>query len=130
MADRDRRQDATLLDILIDGFEKNEVMRSFHRRELPMPDEAAAVRKFTALSDEAKRWKGAPLKFDDTNARRLAAWPDLEILQAGNGIMLRARAAAFDQWWHEATTWAGDPMRQIYDWIENRGVARRLTPRP
>ncbi len=118
MADRERRQDATLVDILIDGFEKNEVVRGFHRRELPMPDEAAAVRKFAALAEEAKRWKGAPLKADDTSARRLAAWPDLEILQAGRGIMVRVRAAAFDRWWQEATTWAGDPMRQIYDWIE------------
>lgn len=40
--------DATLLDVLIDGFEKNEVLRGFHGRLLPMPDEAAAVEKFTA----------------------------------------------------------------------------------
>ena len=36
---------ATLLDIPIDGFEKNEVFGGFHRRELPMPDEGAAARK-------------------------------------------------------------------------------------
>jgi hypothetical protein len=36
---------ATLLDILVDGFEKNEVFGGFHRRELPMPDESTAARK-------------------------------------------------------------------------------------
>jgi hypothetical protein len=40
---------ATLLDILIDGFEKNETLDGFHWRNLPMPDEAAAGGKFVSL---------------------------------------------------------------------------------
>jgi hypothetical protein len=39
---------ATLLDILIDGFEKNETLDGFHWRNLPMPDEAAAGGKFVS----------------------------------------------------------------------------------
>jgi hypothetical protein len=58
---------ATLLDILIDGFEKNEILDGFHWRNLPMPDEAAAGGKFVS-------W-----------------WPDLEIRQAGRGGRVRAR---------------------------------------
>ena len=54
------QEDATLLDVLIDGFEKNEVMDGFHWRNLPMPDEDAAIQKFRALLDDARRWKGEP----------------------------------------------------------------------
>lgn len=86
------QQDATLLDVLIDGFEKNEIMDGFHWRNLPMPDEAAAVRKFAALIEEARRCKGQPARFEDAGPRRIAAWPDLEIRQIDRGIMVRARA--------------------------------------
>jgi hypothetical protein len=48
----------TLLDVLIDGFEKNEVRYGYHWRELPMPNEVAAVRQFARLAQEARRWKG------------------------------------------------------------------------
>jgi hypothetical protein len=117
------QRDATLLDILIDGFEKNEIMDGYHWRNLPMPDEAAAVGKFAALIDEARRWKGQPARFEDAGPRRIAAWPDLEIRQIGHGIMVRARAPWFDSWWHERTTWEGDPMGPIYDWLqEERGA--------
>jgi hypothetical protein len=89
---------AILLDILIDGFEKNEILDGFHWRNLPMPD-----------------------------AQRQAAssppwWPDLAIRQAGRGIMVRARAPWFDSWWHDKQTWDGDPMDLLYDWLrEERG---------
>ena len=69
---------ATLLDILSDGFEKNEVFGGFHRRELPMPDEDAAVRKFHGLAEEARRWKGAPVRVQEDAMRRLVA-PDRPI---------------------------------------------------
>jgi len=67
------REQVTLLDVLIDGFEKNESFTGFHCRELPMPDEDAAHRKFAAFSDEARRWKGTPLRAQDDNGRRIAA---------------------------------------------------------
>ena len=118
MTDGKRQDDASLLDVLIDGFEKNEVLRGFHWRDLPMPDEAAAARKFATLAEEARRWKGAPLRYEESEARRLAAWPDLEIRQTGRGIMLRIKAPCFGRWWHEPTTWAGNPMGPIFDWIE------------
>src|SRR5438094_3048114 len=77
------QEQATLLDVLIDGFEKNEMMGGFHWRTLPMPDESAATSKFASLADEGTRWKGPPARFHDEAPRRLAAWPDLEIRQAG-----------------------------------------------
>ena len=110
------QEDATLLDVLIDAFEKNEILAGFHWRDLPMPDETAAIRKFDALKEEAQRWKGPPSRLEQ-DARRIAAWPDLEIRQAGRGVMVRARAPRFD-WWHERKTWEGDPMGAIHDWIE------------
>ncbi len=108
--------DASLLDILIDGFEKNEIRYGFHGRNLPMPDEDSAVRKFDALADEARRWKGPPARHEHVGPRRIAAWPDLEIRQAGRGIMVRVRAPWFD-WWHAEETWRGDPMGPLYDWL-------------
>jgi hypothetical protein len=122
MIEKKEQADATLLDVLIDGFEKNEVLRGFHWRDLPMPDEGAAIRKFVALVDEATRWKGAPLRTEETSSRRLAAWHDLEIRQAGRGIMVRARAPWFSRWWHEQSTWAADPMGPIFDWIEEEAM--------
>lgn len=118
------QEDATLLDILIDGFEKNEIMDGFHWRNLPMPDEAATVRKFVTLTDEARRWKGEPARFEEAGPRRIATWQDLEIRQIGRGIMVRARAPWFDSWWHERMTWEGDPMGPIYDWLEEERGAK------
>jgi hypothetical protein len=70
---------ATLLDVLIDGFEKNEIFDGFHWRELPMPDETSAIRKFRELTEEATRWKGQPARVAHEGGRQISAWPDLEI---------------------------------------------------
>ena len=75
----EEREAATLLDVLIDGFEKNEVFDGFHERELPMGDEVAAARKFAAFVQEGVQWKGPPVRSEDTSTRRLATWQDLEI---------------------------------------------------
>lgn len=108
---------ATLLDILIDGFEKNEVFGGFHRRELPMPDESAAARKFHALAEEAQCWKGPPERMQRDGMRRIAAWPDLEIRQAGRGVMVLARAPRFNAWWDNEQTWEDDPMGEVRAWL-------------
>lgn len=107
---------ATLIDVLIDGFEKNEVMDGFHWRDLPTPDEDAARQKFEAFCEEAERWKGQPTRAHADNGRRIAAWPDLEIRQAGRGVMVRVRAPRFE-WWYTKRTWEGDPMDRIYEWL-------------
>jgi hypothetical protein len=113
---------STLLDVLIDGFEKNEVMGGFHWRSLPMRNESAAMIKFNALAEEARRWKGQPDRLDESGPRRIAAWPDLEIRQIGRGIMVRARAPSFE-WWHDRATWDGDPLGPIYEWLSEERAA-------
>lgn len=118
-----RPDDVTLLDVLIDGFEKNEVLDGFHWRSLPMPDEAAAVRKYAALREEATRWKGEPPLHDDGSERRIIAWPDLEIRQAGRAIMVRARAPSFSDWWNDAETWRDDPMGPLFAWLAQERAA-------
>ena len=123
MTDERSQLDVTLLDLLIDGFEKNEILRGWHWRELPMPDEALAAQKFVALFDEARRWKGVPLNSEESFGRRLAAWSDLEIRQAGRGIMVRARAPWFSRWWHDRATWHGNPMGPLFDWIREEDDA-------
>jgi len=115
-------QDATLLDVLIEGFEKNEVLRGFHWRDLPMPDEASAIRKFAMLADEAGRWKGRPLRSEESAGRRLITWSDLEIRQSGRGVMVRVKTPSFNNWWNEPATWAESPMREIFDWIEEEAA--------
>src|SRR5687767_5785174 len=113
-----RRQiEATLLDILIDGFEKNEVLYNHHSRELPMPDEDSAARKFDELADEARRWRGSPIQFD-VSARRIAKWDDLEIRQAGRGILVRALTPRFSTWWHEEATWQHQPLDAVFAWLD------------
>ena len=73
--------DATLLDLLVDGFEKDEGFDGFHYRLLPMPDTATAARKFADLVDEGTRWKGEPICHHETTSRRRATWGQLEIRQ-------------------------------------------------
>lgn len=36
--------------------------------------------------------------------------------------MVRIKAPRFDDWWHKPSTWAGDPLKQIYDWLEEEEV--------
>lgn len=115
--DSTSQHDATLLDVLIDGFEKNEILFGFHWRNLPMPDEAAAIAKFTQLAAEATRWKGEPDRRNTDGPQRIVAWHDLEVRQVGRGIMVRVRAPWFDGWWHESATWEGDPMGPLYAWL-------------
>jgi hypothetical protein len=117
MTPRRTPEDATLLDILVDGFEKNEVLDGFHWRQLPMPDEKAARAKFSSLTDEARRWKGPPARVEEQRGRRLKAWPDLEIWQAGRGLAVRARKAQFSDWWNDDDAWQGDAMGPVFDWI-------------
>jgi hypothetical protein len=123
-----RQADVTLLDVLIDGFEKNEIFDGFHWRDLPMPDEEAAARKFESLVEEARRWKGPPAREQTQTqtqpSRRVAAWPDLEIWQAGRGIRVRALAPWFDGWWHERSTWQDDPMGPIWAWLDEERESR------
>jgi hypothetical protein len=124
MRENTSQENATLLDVLVDGFEKNEILDGFHWRDLPMPDEAAAARKFAALAEEARSWKGQPARYDEAGPRRIAAWRDLEIRQIGRGIMVRARAPWFDRWWHDRKTWEGDPIGPIYNWLEEERRAK------
>jgi len=116
-------EDTTLLELLIDGFEKNEVLGGFHMRTLPLPDEATAARKFADFLEEARRWKGEPGTRSSTSERQLAAWSDMEIRQAGRGVMVRVRPPRFE-WWNQAATWTDDPMQQIEFWIDEEDALR------
>jgi hypothetical protein len=113
------REEITLVDLLIGGFEKNEVFAGFHWRQLPLADEPAAIRTFAVLCDELRRWKGAPSPEREERGIRIAGWPDVELRQAGRGILLRVRSPWFE-WWHDAATWDGDPMAQIFESLERR----------
>ncbi len=113
------QESVTLLDLLIAGFERNEVLGGYHWRELPMPDREAAARKFEALYAEAERWHGAPLRFEQGFERQLALWPELELRQAGRGVLVRVPAPRIESWWSEPKTWAGEPMRAVAEWIDD-----------
>lgn len=114
-------EDATLLDVLIDGFEKNETLRGYHWRTLPLHDEASAARKFESLVAEGRAWKGPPLEEQLDGPRRLARWHDLQIRQLGRGILVLVRAPHFSVWWHDQETWNGDPIGPLYDWLNEEG---------
>jgi len=51
-----RPEDATLLEVLADGFEKNETLGGWFWRQLPLPDAAIAARKYDELHAELLRW--------------------------------------------------------------------------
>jgi hypothetical protein len=125
MAVAKRPEEATLLDVLIDGFEKNEVLDGFHERVLPLGDEQLAKARFAALLEEVIRWKGSPMRRDEQAEWQLAAWSDLELLQAGSALAIRIRAPRFSAWWHEPATWRGDPMQRASEaWEEADAAAR------
>jgi hypothetical protein len=67
------QRDATLLEVLIDGF-----------------------------AEEALRWKGPPSRLE-RGVRQIAAWPDLELRQVGRGLMVRVRAPNFSWWHEPGT---------------------------
>lgn len=116
------QESATLLDVLIDGFEKNEVLDGFHHRVLPLPAEAVARQRFAVFVAEATRWKGPPTRIDHQESHQLAAWPELEIRQAGRGILVRVRRSGFVGWWHDKRTWQDDPLEAVYDSIERESA--------
>jgi hypothetical protein len=40
--------------------------------------------------------------------------------------MVRVKALSFNDWWNEPGTWSGNPMREIFEWIEEeRGMRNR-----
>ena len=124
MSQGKRREEVTLLDLLIDGFEKNEMFDGFHERLLPMPDVEAAKGRFVAFAQEAVRWKGSPVRAREQAAWQLLAWPDLELLQAGRVVAVRAKAPRFSDWWNDLATWQGDPMHDVFSaWDEARASA-------
>ncbi len=118
--------EATLLDVLIDGFEKNEIQSGFHWRDLPCPTELDARRRFTTFRDEATQWKGPPDLTVDDGQRRKAAWRDIVLVQAGRGVQVRVRAPWFSGWWHNEVTWQGDPMRDVWQWWASERKERQL----
>lgn len=109
------QKDVTLIDILVDGFEKNEILDGTHWRQLPMPDEASAIEKFGSLVDEATRWKGPPV-LTEQGRRRKAVWDGFDIRQTGCAIHVRVKAPWFNAWWHEAT-W--DSFGDLYAWLRD-----------
>jgi hypothetical protein len=119
------REEIGLVDVLIDGFEKNEILDGFHWRNLPMPDEPSARRTFEAFVEEARGWKGPPIDEQLESKRRLARWSDLEIRQADRGILVRVRAPWFSDWWHDRETWNDDPMLAVHEWLREETERRR-----
>jgi hypothetical protein len=119
VTNRSSPAEATLLDVLIDGFEKNEILHGYHIRTLPLPDEGSAIAKFTEFAAEARRWKGQPVLEVTEERRRRVAWDDLEIRQARRGVLVLVRAPRFSRWWHEAATWTDDPMGATYEWLDD-----------
>ncbi|HEY4181768.1 MAG TPA: hypothetical protein VGM90_33215 [Kofleriaceae bacterium] len=116
----------TLLELLCDGFEKNEVWDGFFMRTLPLHDEATAVGRFESFVAEATAWKGPPLGTLNDNGRRRAQWDDLDIRQAGRGVLVRAKSGRFTDWWHADETWADQPMDSIYAWLADEQGRQRV----
>jgi len=94
MTDAKRPEEVTLLDLLIDGFEKNEVFDGFHERVLPLRDEQLAKARFSSLSEEARRWKGTPIRTDQQAAWELVEWADLGCCELAGRLPCGSRRRA------------------------------------
>lgn len=108
---------ATLLDVIVDGFEGfqgcMESVGGWRQRQLPMPTEQEAMAKYVEFVFEAARWKGSAKWDTDTEDRKIAKWPDLQIRWEGRGVLVLVPDPRFDSWWHQAATWEGDPMDAV-----------------
>jgi hypothetical protein len=110
---------ATLLDILIDGLE---ILGGFHRRELPMPDEAAALdsslrcRKRPALEGATRATTGR----GDTAARGVVGSGDLTGRTKCDGAGSRARV-------RRVVARSADVGKAIRSRPRTRGFARIVT---
>src|SRR5687767_6210738 len=82
----------TLIDLLLDGFEKNESIDNWYWRQLPAPDEATAIRKFDEFAAEGRRWKGEPLETVEDPDRRALVWADFQIRQKGRGVIVAGKS--------------------------------------
>lgn len=114
-------QEATLLDVLMDGFEggqgSQEVRLGWRERALPLPSLEAAGGKYIELVEEARRWFDSDGVECVEGGRRCTVWPRLRIAQAWRGVVVLALYSDFDAWWrtisdaawsdvHEATRFA------------------------
>lgn len=109
-------EETSLLGMLADCFEKNELIEGWFRRELPLADPPAAGRKYREFREELVRWKGRPQAEDAGPGWQRADWGDIRMKQAGRGIMVWLRSAGVSQWWHESRIWAGDPLADAWEW--------------
>jgi hypothetical protein len=97
----------TLLDVLIDGFRKNEILDGYHMRDLTLPNEAKAIGVFGSF-EEATRWQGAPLRTFERARRRLAAWRNFDIRQLGRHLVVRVWSPWMRDWRYDVTTTDAD----------------------
>ena len=109
-------EETSLLGVLIDCFEKNEMLEGWFMRQLPLADPQTAARKYRAFRDELVRWKGPPMAEDEGEGWQRADWGDIRMKHAGRGIMIWVRQAGVSKWWHEDETWADDPLAKVWDW--------------
>ena len=111
-----RPEETTLLAVLVDCFEKNEVIDGCFHRWLPLGDPQTADRKFREFRDELARWKGSPRAEDAGLGWQRADWGDIRIKQGGRGIMVWVARTGVRDWWHAEETWDGDPLADVWDW--------------
>jgi hypothetical protein len=125
-----RADDVTLIDLLVNGFEKNESIGGWHWRQLPAPDAATAIRKFEEFAAEGRRWKGKPLESVSDHDRRALVWSDLQIRQKGRGVLVAGKSENVASLWHEDDTWDGDPMGDVFDWFSESASVRPASRPP
>jgi hypothetical protein len=109
--------DVTLIDLLMNGFEKNESIGNWFWRQLPAPDDATAIRKFEEFAAEGRRWKGEPLESVSDSDGRAIVWSDLQVRQKGRGVIVAGRSETIAQVWYANSSWNEDPMGEVFDWF-------------
>jgi hypothetical protein len=98
----------SLATVLVDGFEKNEILGGWHERVCPFSTDADARAAFETWAVELRSWLGPPsLAHDDRYA-----WGDrARILVSGRGVGVWITCdARFREVWADQRTWEGQPL--------------------
>ena len=90
-----------------------------------MTDEGAAVRKFTSLSTKPVAGKdrhSVTRSIEDDGYRRGRIW---RFLKRAGALLCERKRRGLTIGGTSPSTWAEDPLKESYDWLEEEEVAQR-----
>ena len=117
--DHTTNEDLTLLAVLSQCFEVDEMIDGYHLRTAPFGSETVAVARFAQWKSEIEHWLG-PREGEDAGGDgedwQRAWWPDLRMKRTGRGIAFWVRSARVERWWHDTELWEDPGLDGLWQW--------------